>query len=112
MNRYVLDGITADVRAGKKVGLLSPKMAYSVSCFRDVLRRLPKDLDSARHVCGDEHATFKSGGSLRVLPGGDLSREWPMDVLVILEWNHVSDDITALVDETWRSNGINEIIRL
>lgn len=113
MNRYVIQGITEDLRAGKRVAVLSPNPTKNRLTFNEMLSALDeREIERVRRANGDEEIHHVSGGSLK-FPGGP-SRIHPaaFDVLVIPDWNHLNESARSRILYDAHEARRMELIRL
>ncbi len=84
MNRYVLDGLAADLASGKSVYLVSARHTDAVRVLRLLADHM---LDAkAQLAAGAERITHPSGGVVRVATAhSDTFRGVSPDVVVILD---------------------------
>ena len=85
VNRYITDGIKADLAKGLRVGVVAPGLVTARQTFDDVARSIGDEARRITRTNGAERITTASGGELRIF---SVSRERlrgvQLDVLVIL----------------------------
>lgn len=92
MNRYIIQGLEADLHGGKTVGLMAVTRAHAAAVFKNLLAELG---DAPNRVCrahGREELSMPNGGHLVVLAasGSAIRRHAYLDVLLALDWHHQS----------------------
>ena len=91
--RYIVEGVAADVAAGKRVALVGKinDRGELRSLFTRVLDAVgPDSFERVRRGSGREQAWHVSGGSLRLLTPETI-RGTVADVVVAIGWNGWSD---------------------
>jgi hypothetical protein len=101
MNRYVIDGIKADLFDGKRVGVIAGTLVGSRAIFHDVAEAIGGDAKRITRASGNERIYMANGGELRLyaLNRSSLRGEIP-DVIVILSRDSIAPDrLSNLLDE-------------
>lgn len=98
-SRYVLDGITADMAAGKHVGLMGVTRHAARAYFETLADR--PGWAKVRRANGVERIDHESGGTLRLFtPRQGSVRGATLDVLVLLDFEHLDHKrVRELLDE-------------
>lgn len=102
MNRYIVQGLAADLRAGKQIGLMGYTREHANAVFRILLEALGTEPSRTIVANGSESVELPNGGRLVVLTktGNTLHRNAILDVLVALDWsNYPVDTIEAILAE-------------
>lgn len=86
MNRYILAGLVADLRAGKQIALVAGTRIQSRYAFHALTEEVQDESEKVYRANGAESLTHKSGGHLKVyaLNSGSL-RGVTADVVVVLD---------------------------
>jgi hypothetical protein len=117
VNRYVIEGLAADLRAGKHIGLMSVTRNVSRHTFTDLAVTVGAGSAEVRRANGQERITHASGGTLTVLTAkADSLRGLLLNVLVIADWEHIdmgaAADIMDAARHMTRARGDLEVVRL
>lgn len=113
MNRYVIEGLAADLRAGKHVGLMSITRSVSRRTFTDLAATLGDEAAEVRRANGQERITHASGGTFTVLTAkADALRGYLLNVLVIADWEHLDMGASAEIVHAARDIARAEVVRL
>lgn len=102
MNRYIIQGLAADLRAGKQIGLMGYRRDHANAVFRTLLNELGTEPSRTVLSHGSESVELPNGGRLVVLTktGSTLHRNATLDVLVALDWhNYPVDAVEAIFAE-------------
>lgn len=115
MNRYLTQGIIEDLRAGKRVALLSPHGIDARTTFDSVMRELDdREVSHFSRAHGQQRVNHVSGGSFRLLSGPEqvdgLTRA--LNVLIVVDWNVWTDTARHRVQYAVQTTERLELIRL
>lgn len=93
MNRYIFEGITADLHRGKSVIIVAPTTRQSSFTFREIADAFEGNglVDQIRRTNGQESITMRNGGRLTFLAinmqGG---RGMNPDTVVVMSSEHLT----------------------
>lgn len=101
-NRYITEGITNDLRAGKRILLVGPNRSYSRHTFRNVAEAAQDAIYEhpihTLHVSsGREYLKLHNGGELTVVTIDGI-RGRTAEVVVLLEWEYITGNDLEVLD--------------
>ena len=86
MNRYVVEGIKADLAKGLGVGVVAHTMVGAHEVFASVAEAMKDDAEKITRTNGNERITTKGGGEFRVFSRRSKGmRGVSLDVLLIAD---------------------------
>ncbi|BCW61858.1 hypothetical protein [Arthrobacter sp. StoSoilB22] len=114
MNRYVVDGLVADLRAGKTIGLMGITRVSTRNTFNAVADAVPDyELSRVYRANGYEQIDHAAGGSLRLLATSTSKiPSLGLTTLVIADWHHLDVALVENLVDTIRRVGGIDVVRL
>lgn len=86
-NRYLIQGITEDLREGKTIGILTPFRRETRGVFDAVAEKLDgRETEHVSRAIGKESIRHTTGGRLYLLGSPAAVEEATLDVLVAIGW--------------------------
>lgn len=94
MNRYIIDGLIADLHNGKRIVIVAPTVRQSSFAFRTIADAMSTDAAVAkiRRANGQESITTHTGGHLTFVAANMYGgRGFNADTVVALSSEHLTD---------------------